>query len=146
MKGDTVPDTDHVTRHCRPKQIDDNGEIQGSAFMLRDVETGLSVDWLEKLRCSNREDEIAEIRNIYYSRFNRIGAGDKIAVLNVGRVRNHVRVGTPDGRILEVIHTPEIDDDEEDPHSEIINMRPEPMRIAELIRETILETYSARRQ
>ncbi len=70
MKGDILPDTDHVTRHCRPKQVE-NGEIQGSAFMLRKDELGLSVDWLEKLNCSNREDEIAEIRNVYYSRFNR---------------------------------------------------------------------------
>ncbi len=61
-------------------------------------------------------------------------------------MRNNVRIGTSDNRILEVIHTPEIDDDEEDPHSEIHNMRPDLIRIAELIRETILETYPARRQ
>lgn len=146
MKGDIVPDTDHITRFCRPKQVDENGQIQGSAFILREVDEGLSVNWLEKLNCSNRGDEIVEIRNVYYSTFNSIGARARLAVLNVGGVRNKVRSGTMDNRNLEVVHTPIVDTDETDTHSEIHNMRPDHELIAELILEAVLETYPARRQ
>lgn len=64
MKGDTIPDQDHVARYCKSTQAPD-GQIQATAFMLRANEETLSVDWLEFLKCSSRKDEIAEIQEIY---------------------------------------------------------------------------------
>ena len=144
VRDDIIPDEDHVARYCKTTQIDD-GEIQASAFILRNEKEGLSVNWLELLNCTSREDEITRIRDIYYSTFLKIGAGAKIALLNVGETRNNVRDETTDNRNLDMIHYPFIDDDVNDSHSEIRNMRPDKELIAELIAETVLETFPARR-
>ena len=79
MKGEQIPDPDHIARFCRPLQVAD-GQIQATAFMLRSNEEYLSVNWLEYLNCSNRDHEINEIRNVHSAKLN-IGARAKIAVL-----------------------------------------------------------------
>ena len=136
------PDQDHVARFCRPRQVYE-GQIQATAFMLRAGEESLSVNWLEFLNCSNRENEITKIRTIYSETFSRVGASAKIAVLNFGEVRNKVLTESPDGRNLEVLHDPS----ENDPsHSGIYNMKQDDELIAELILETVRETYPAREQ
>jgi len=144
MKGDPIPDTDHIARLCQPKTVSD-GQIQAGAFMLKlDIsEEGLSVNWLEFFNCSSREHEIDEIRNVYSLKFNRIGARATIAIINVGEVRERV-LETEDRRNLEILHDP-IEDDPPDPsHSEIYNTTPDDLLIAELILETVHEVYPAR--
>jgi len=140
MKGDKIPDQYHITRYCQPKYILD-GQIQPGAFKLRAGEESLSVDWLEFLNCSSRESEITKIRNIYSTRFRSVGASAKIAVLNVGEVRQKVLTESPDGRNLVIIHYPLIDDPS---HSGIDNLKQNDELIAELILETVREAYSAR--
>ena len=139
MKGDKIPDQNHIARYCKPTQVSD-GQIQATAFMLRAGEESLSVNWLEFLNCSSRESEITEIRNIYSAKLN-VGARAKIAVLNVGEVRQKVHTESPDGRNLEVIHVPLIDDPS---HSGIYNLKQDDELVAELILETVREAYSAR--
>ncbi len=97
MKGDLLPESDHIARYCKPTQAP-KGQIQATAFMVRSGEESLSVNWLEYLNCSSREHEITEIRNIYSSKFNRVGATAKIAVLNVGEVREKVLTESEDKR------------------------------------------------
>lgn len=142
MKDDPIPDTDHIARLCQPKTIED-GQIQGSAFMLKldKGEEGLSVNWLEFFNCSSREYEIDEIRNVYSLKFNRIGLRAKIAIINVGEVREKVLTKTEDRRNLEVLHDPKEDDPS---HSEIYNTTPDDILIAEMILETVHEAYPAR--
>jgi len=139
MKGDKIPDQNHIARYCKPTQVSD-GQIQATAFMLRTGEESLSVNWLEFLNCSSRESEITEIRNLYSSKLS-VGVRAKIAVLNVGEVRQKVLTESPDGRNLEVIHDPLIDDPS---HSGIYNLKQDGELIAELILETVREAYSAR--
>ena len=139
MKGDKIPDQHHIARYCKPTQVED-GQIQATAFMLRTGEESLSVNWLEFLNCSSRESEITEIRNLYSSKLS-VGVRAKIAVLNVGEVRQKVLTESPDGRNLEVIHDPLIDDPS---HSGIYNLKQDGELIAELILETDREVYSAR--
>ena len=145
MKGDKIPNYDHVARYCKPITVED-GQIQATAFMVRMGEESLSVNWLEFLNCSSRESEIAEIQNIYSTKLN-VGARAKIAVLNVGEVRQKVLTESPDRRKLEVLHAP-IENDpsrKNDPsHSEISNLKQDDELIAELILELVRETYSAR--
>jgi len=144
MTGDKIPDSHHISRLCQPKHVPDGRQIQASAFMLRSGESGLSVNWLELLDCSSRDDEIDEIRKLYSLKFNRIGAKAKIAILNVGEVREKVKTETEDNRNLEVLHEP-INDDPPDPsHSEMYNLKPDQEFIAELILETIQENHPAR--
>ena len=145
MKDDIIPDEDHIARYCNPSKISEDGQIEFGAFMLRKDEEGLSVDWLELLNCSNRESEILEMRKIYPSRLA-VGAKAKIAILKVGEVRKKVQTESLDKRILKVIHEPLVDDPSVvDPHSEIYNLKQDDELIAELIRETICETYTARK-
>ncbi len=142
MKDEKIPDQDHIARLCNPSHIQE-GQIQASAFMLKEDrdEKTLSVNWLEFLKCPNRESEITGIRTIYSLKFNRVGAKAKIAILNIGEVCNIVLTESNDGRILEVLHAPELDDPT---HSEIYNLRVHDDFIAELILETISESYLAR--
>jgi hypothetical protein len=139
MKGDTIPDQNHIARFCKPMQAPE-GQIQPTAFMLRTGENSLSVNWLEFLKCSNRENEINEIRTIY-SKFQ-VGARAKIAILNVGEVRKKVLTESPDARNLEVLHAPFIDDLS---HSGIYNLKQDDDLIAEIILETVKESYPARK-
>lgn len=145
MKDDIIPDEDHIARYCKPSKISEDGQIEFGAFMLRKDEEGLSVDWLELLNCSSRESEILEMRKIYPLRLA-VGAKAKIAILKVGEVRKKVQTESLDKRILKVIHEPLVDDPSVvDPHSEIYNLKQDDELIAELIRETICETYTARK-
>ncbi len=139
MRGDKIPNKDHIARYCRPMQVPE-GYIQATAFMLREGEESLSVNWLEFLNCSSRENEIAEIRNIYSAKLN-VGARAKIAVINVGEVHEKVSTKSPDRRNLSVLHDPVTDDPS---HSGIYNLKQDDELIAELILETVREAYSAR--
>ncbi|MEK6681445.1 MAG: hypothetical protein AABY79_05710 [Nitrospirota bacterium] len=141
MKGDKISDQDYVARYCKPTTAP-NGQIQATAFMLRKGEESLSVNWLEFFKCSNRLSEIAELRKTYHAKLNNVGAGAKIAVLNVGEVLEKVRAESPDGRNIEALHDPEINDQS---HSGIYNLKQDDELIAELICETVRETYPARK-
>jgi len=142
MKGEKIPDQNHIARFCRPMQAPE-GQIQATAFMLRACDDeSLSVNWLEFLNCSSRESEITKIRTIYSKTFSSVGARAKIAVLNVGEVRKKVLTKSPDGRNLEVLHAPLMNDPS---HSGIYNLKQDDELIAELILETVRESYSARK-
>ncbi len=141
MKGEKIPDQNHIARFCRPMQAPE-GQIQATAFMLRADEESLSVNWLEFLNCSSRASEITKIRTIYSETFSSVGARAKIAVLNVGEVRKKVLTESPDGRNLEVLHAPLMNDPS---HSGIYNLKQDDELIAELILETVRESYSARK-
>ena len=140
MKGEKIPDQNHIARFSRPLQVNEE-QIQATAFMLREGEECLSVNWLEFLNCSNRENEITKLRTIYSETFT-VGARAKIAVLNVGDVHDKVLTESPDSRNLEVLHDPAMNDPS---HSGIYNLKQDDELIAELILETVRESYSARR-
>lgn len=140
MKGDNIPDSDNIARFCRPWQAPD-GEIQATAFMLRTGEESLSVNWLEFLKCSDRKNEIREIQRIYSETFS-VSVNARIAVLNVGEMRNIVRTESPDNRNIEVLHDPIPGVDQS--HSGIYNLKPDNELIAELIVEVIRENHPAR--
>ncbi len=139
MKGDRIPDPDHVARYCKPMQVSDE-QIQATAFMLRSGEESLSVNWLEFLECPSRECEIDELQKTYAAKLN-IGLRARIAILSVGEVRRKVLEESPDRRKIDVLHDPE----EKDPsHSGIYNLRNDDELIAELILQTVRESYIAR--
>ena len=140
MKGDKILVQDHVARYCSPIHTPD-GKIQATAFMLRPVDKSLSVNWLEYFKCSSREHEIAELRKAYLAKNLIVKANGKIAVLNVGEVCKKILMESPDSRKLEVLHDP-LENDLS--HSGIYNFRNDDELIAELILETVSETFSAR--
>lgn len=143
MKGDKIPDNDHVSRFCDNKHVVDN-QIQATAFQLRRNEESLSVNWLESLNCTNRENEIDEIQQVLSQKL-KIGTRARIAILNVGETCQSVLTETEDSRILEVLHDPEDTPISDPSHGGVYNLRynDHPF-ISELILETVLETFPAR--
>jgi hypothetical protein len=136
-----VPEKDHISRFCKASTVSSAGTIMATAFMLKPTHKGLSTHWLEFLSIYDRIRDINKIRQIYSNIFSRIGANSRIAVINVGRMVTKVRNESDDGRILEVQHKP-LENDVA--HSEIYNLLPNCELIAELIRETIIESFSGR--
>jgi len=139
MKGDRIPNQDNIARFCRPMQVYE-GQVQSTAFMVREGELSLSVDWLEALNCPSREEAITRIREVYDSRL-RVGAQAKISILNAGEVCEKVQTESPDERKLDILHDPF---DGDISHSGIYNLRADDEFIAELILETVSETHQAR--
>ncbi len=121
-----------------------NGQITGVSFYLRAEEEYFSVNWLEFLGLGDRDSEIGEIRRVLSTKRN-LGSTAKIAVLNVGDMKDHVRQNSPDPRDLRVLHRPDEPPDMPDPsHSGIFDTRQDEQLIAELIAEKILETFAAK--
>ena len=141
MKGQEVPDSDHVGRYCKASTIED-GEIQATAFMLRQNEQYLSVNWLENLKCPDRTSEIRALQEVYSRKFNRVGTTAQLAILNVGVLRNKVANESPDMRQLRVLHEPIMPDDPS--HTGIFGFSFVDEIIAELIAQTILDKYPAK--
>ena len=135
MKGETIPDSDNIARLCSPLTAP-NGVILGAAFMLRKNESSLSINWLEYLNCPNRDSEIGELQRIYSKKLT-VSPNARIAILNVGEIRDVVRTETEDNRNIEVLHDPIPDGDQS--HSEIHNLKQNNELIAELILEVLPE-------
>jgi hypothetical protein len=107
VQRDRVPDTDHISRYCGGAQILPDGRISGTAFRLRESEQYLSVNWLEYLGLGDRDSEIAEVRRVLEAKGRKLGTTARLAVLNTGRLREHVASATPDRRMLDILHKPE---------------------------------------
>jgi len=141
MKGQAIPDSDRVARYCKASTVED-GEIQPAAFMIRETEEYLSVNWLEALNCLDRVSEIRDLQKLYATKFNRVGASARIAILNVGAVRTKVERESPDSRLLRVLHEPEEPTDPS--HAGIYEIHHDDEIIAELIAQVVLENHPAR--
>lgn len=140
MKGDLLPDHDHISRYCSVTHCTEDGQVTGRAFQLRQTDKYLSVNWLEFLQLCNRKNEIGAVRKVLGSKLN-LNAKAQIAVLNAGKIIDYVRTKSQDARKLRVSHEPE----ETDPsHSGIYGYGYDDQLIADLIAEMVHENYPAR--
>jgi len=137
MKDDPVPIHNHISRCCFASRCTEEGQVTGAAFQPRETDEYLSVNWLEYLQQTNRQEEIQEVRKILSLKLT-LTPNAKIAVLNVGDILDHVQAKTPDNRSLKVLHVPE----ENDPsHSGIYGFTFDDPIIADLIAEVVQETH-----
>ena len=88
-----IPPDNHVFRYVRPKDVDEE-EVNAGAFMLRESETSLSVNWKEKLP-GRRHEQLAALRRLIRLRLARNG---RFATVNVGQTKrfllaNHHPIG-----------------------------------------------------
>ena len=90
MTGDRLPDTDRVSRYCRPRQVLD-GEPLPAAFMPRDGEEYLSVNWLEYFSASSSADQISQVRETMQSAGFRLSRNGLFAILQIGVSRAEVK-------------------------------------------------------
>ena len=140
MKGQAIPDSDHVGRYCKASTVE-NGEISATAFMMRETEEYLSVNWLEELKRPSRASQIRDLQEVYNKKL-KVGARARIAILNVGTLRSKVQRESPDSRLLRVLHEPDEPDDPS--HAGIYEILHDDEMIAELIAQVVLENHPAR--
>ncbi len=62
MKGDPLPDEDHIARLCGGARLDEDGKVIGACFMPRSNEAYLSVNWLEWLAPTGRMAQLTGVR------------------------------------------------------------------------------------
>ena len=86
MTARDLPDEGNVVRYARPTQVLD-GRVDGSAFLLRENEPRLSVNWLEYFDDQPRPQQLVEIRRLIRLTLGRTGL---FAELNVGATRKHI--------------------------------------------------------
>ena len=145
MKGDPVPDLHHVARLLRGTSVHEDGTVGGEAFRLRKRaddgwEGFLSVNWLEFLAPANRQAQIQALRAVLAAKLA-LSASARLAVLNVGEMRQYVREATSDRRDLQVLHEPEPGDSS---HCGVYGLQPDQELIADLIAEVVREIHPAR--
>lgn len=147
-KGEHLPATDHVTRHVGGSQINDvTGMPDGSAFERRsNDEDGPSFNWIEHFALDSIENAVEEIRKIFENekKFN-LRATAVFAALHIGTTTEAVREATKGERILAFIYDPIDEKDEKDPsHAIVPEIKFEDNLIADVIADTVIETFPAR--
>ena len=119
--GDSIPDTDHVTHHCRPFVYPD-GQFAAAAFLPRAAEPYLSLNWIEFFRAA--EDPIECIRCALGKKLGLSSSGC-IAQFNVGEAqrafqRMNVISGVDAARArpaLSITYEPELEEPEDLSHA-----------------------------
>jgi hypothetical protein len=86
MKGDLLPDNDHVVRYVRPGLIDGE-EVTGDAFHRKEGEPAPSINWLDHFRNQPKEQQLREVRRLFRLQVRPKG---RFAELNVGQTRRHL--------------------------------------------------------
>lgn len=145
MRGDSLPDSDHVARYCKFTWLTEDGRVRGGAFLPRVNERYLSVFWLEYAGIPDRDAQISDTRRRMSESRITLRSNAKIAVLATGSLKDAVR--TEYNRELAVKHEPELDDGKYvDPsHAGIYGLMPLDEEIAAFISEEVVEsTYPAK--
>ncbi len=89
MTGADLPDEHHVARYVKPSLVDGD-EVDAAAFVLRQGEAGLSVNWLEYFGGRDRRRQVDAVRGMLRLNLSKNG---RFATLNVGETKLHVSRG-----------------------------------------------------
>ena len=139
MRGDLLPDDDHVVHYLRPGLIEDE-EVTGGAFQRREGEIALSVNWLDYFRDQPKEQQLREVRRLFRVQVRPNG---RFAELNVGRTRRHLADELEALKFVEDPLTADLDNGhDEDPSHALIEGLPDPNQtpeLAEMIGDMIAE-------
>lgn len=87
-KGDAIRDGHHVLRHVPGSKIEQDGWVNGAAFVRRENEEGLSVEWREAAGDGPVADQLQAIRAAFR---RRVARSHRFAELPVGMTRERVR-------------------------------------------------------
>ncbi len=102
-----VPDTDHVSRYCKPSTVDEEGLPTSQAFSLRQGEDHLSVNWLEYFGEPSLLMAVDGVRQAFREKGYRVARSGRFAVLSVRVVKE---AGARGDRLLSIEHLPAPDD------------------------------------
>lgn len=141
MKGERIPDADHVARLCGGSHIREDGTVGPTAFMLRKGEVYLSVNWLEFLKLPTRTAQIEEVFRVVGTK-RKIGSSARLAVLNVGTIQ---KIGAELGQravSIAVLHEPEEGAGSDPSHSGIHGMADRDNTISEFLARAVTERHA----
>ena len=102
-------------------RVDDFGNVGATAFMRRNGEAGLSVQWLEALPGESKSEQLAEARNLSRVDLKRAG---RFAELNVGDANQNL---ARESVTSSFVHSPLQATDQheaDESHSEITGLPP----------------------
>ena len=102
VRGAQIAEFDHVLYYVKPTQVED-GVVNGEAFLARPRDDdGLSVNWLEWFDppVENQVEGVRRLARITYAKSGRL------ARLNIGAVRRHVRGNDQFATVLSFAHDP----------------------------------------
>ena len=143
MNENELPDNAHVVRYAKPTSIHEDGRVDGSAFLLRPGDNGLSVNWLECFVHLTKEQQLDEVRRLSRLTMRKRGC---LAELSVGATKQYYR----ELSALRFLHEPlaAANGYEADPsHSEITGLpqgaSPQAALIGDLIAECIQAIHPA---
>ena len=81
-----LADQGHIVRYVKPSLIEDE-TVDGSAFLLRTAESGLSVNWLEAFGGDDQHHQLSQVRRLFRLR---LAANGRFAKLNVRQTKEYV--------------------------------------------------------
>ncbi len=143
MKGDSIPESDTISRYCSYTKISETGKPLGAAFRLKSSalqseNPHISVNWLEFFNDKDREGQIEEIRTILSKKMKGgIGGQAKLALLKVAAIYDYFGSSNYNIRVL---HWPDRTDDYDDPsHAGIFDVGSDPDVIADMIAQVASE-------
>lgn len=147
MKGDPIPDSDHVLRYVRRSLIDEEGAPSGPAFLSRPRDdNSASYNWLEYYSGSD-DERLAEIRKRRRLEYR---PRDVLAKLNTHHVLSRLHEEFEDCGVA-IVHDP-LDPDEtyeldDQSHALMLNIPAKGEALGEamgdLIAECVIETFHA---
>ena len=126
MNDSKIPPEHHVVRYISPSLVVGD-YADGNAFVLREKEEGLSVNWLEAFKSDDTNFQLSEVRQLSRNCLRKNG---RFAKLNVGNTKQYVSSRAKNSRIsvnLEFLKAPLEKTSEwpADPsHAEIIGIPP----------------------
>jgi len=138
-RSDALPDDSHITRHLYNRQVhftNTNGGKafpDGSAFMLRQGESYLSVNWIEFEGCSDINEGLCQILEFLRNK-RTVKNNDWLPVINVKQVIEHILNESEDNRLLKILYEPSHNDPS---HSGIYGYTHKDAMIGDLIAEAV---------
>ncbi len=86
MRGDLLPDEDHVVRYVQPGLVQGE-EVAGAVFCRRPGEEAVSLNWLDYFKNQSRKQQLQEVRLCIRLQSSSNG---RFAELKVGETRQHL--------------------------------------------------------
>ena len=123
MRGQAIPDTDHVSRYCKPSVVENGLPLVG-AFVPRPTEEFVSVNWLEHLGSKDLATALERVRVRFQSRSYSLRPNGRFVVLGVGRA---IVAAAEIQRQIHFEHLPLQDDDS---HAGILGIGEDDLAIA----------------
>ena len=115
----------------------------GTAFLPRETDDFLSVNWLEITGEADRQGQLEKVRAHLAANGLTLRASGRFAILHLGSAFAHVRTTAEDARQLAAHYEPDLPNDPS--HSGIYGYDHSDQLIADLLAECVIECHPARR-